>query len=114
MKTIKKINAFAIGLPLFLLLTFIFNAERAWALALLSTIITGFLQVLIGIKMHMFPEYKKQISIYLISVIIYFVFFLFYFNFNGSLRNSIYLVAGIPIVLAIYLTVIIHKPIPKL
>src|SRR4051812_32251219 len=108
MKTIKRINTFAIALPFLILLTIPILKQDAIALSLISTIVTGFLQLCISVKMLMDDRYNKRILAYIITVVLFFV--LWFINhligYNDMISYSLLL---IPFLLAIYLSVIIYK-----
>jgi apolipoprotein N-acyltransferase len=108
MKTVKKINTFAISLPLVILITYpIFN-QAALLFALLSTMLTGFLQFSIGVKMLVDNPSDKKLQIYMIGVISFFLLWLI--NHLIDYNNFItYLLFPIPLLLAIYLSIIIYK-----
>lgn len=111
MKTIKYINTFAISLPILLgLLGIIINdsAGNYIAYALYSTMLTGFLQVVLGLIL-LFNEPKNQhIIIYLIAVIVFFM--LCYLNATLFDSNKLtYFLFAVPPTLAVYLSVLIYK-----
>lgn len=111
MKTIKYINTFAVLLSFFLgLLGLILNdsAGNYIVLALYSTMLTGFIQVILGLIMFLRNTKNQLIIIYLVSVILFFLFW--YFNvsiFNSDLLT--YVLFIIPACSAIYLTIVIYK-----
>jgi hypothetical protein len=106
MKTLKNLNTVALLIPIVLGLAGFIN-ESLFILAGLSTMITGFIQVLIGI--YFWSLHIKNISIiaYLITVILFFT--LWYYNskisYNDNLTTILF---GIPPLLAICLSVIIY------
>jgi hypothetical protein len=110
MEKIKKINLFAIGLPIIILITYpIFN-EGAIAFSILSTMITGLIQVLISFQMILEKTNNKHLQIYIISVIVFFC--LCYVNSLIDCINFLtYILITFPPILAIYLTIIIYKEI---
>jgi hypothetical protein len=111
MKTLKYINTFAIGLPLILLsIGFIINdAAGNWiGSALFSTILTGLIQVLLGLFLLYKNPKNKHLRIYIVSVI---VFFLLWFIDVKIFYSDIlsYILFSIPLILAIYFSIIIYK-----
>ncbi|EJL66652.1 hypothetical protein PMI10_00230 [Flavobacterium sp. CF136] len=74
MKTIKNINIFALILPFAILFAYPFIQEGAFIFSLLSTMITGFLQFCIGVKMLVDNPNDKKLQIYIAGVVL----FLFY------------------------------------
>jgi hypothetical protein len=112
MKNINYLNYFAVGLPLFILVTYpIFN-EGALVFALLSTMLTGLIQVILGIKMLLDEPKDKNLKIYITIVIL---FFILLFITARMQNNEIikYLLFTFPPLLAIYLSLIINKKAGK-
>nr|WP_294784725.1 hypothetical protein [uncultured Flavobacterium sp.] len=111
MKTIEKLNTFAIGLPMLILLTYPIVKEGALFYALLSTIITGFVQVLLGIKLIFEQPKNRYIQIYIAGVILFFLLCIVQIEiYNEYLR---FLLLSFPPILAIYLSIIIYKKAKK-
>ncbi|CAA9200508.1 hypothetical protein [Flavobacterium collinsii] len=108
MKTIKQLNTFAVGLPFLILITYPIAKEGAFFFSLLSTILTGIIQVLIGIKMILKEPHNRYLQIYIIGVLLYFaVYFISsYFRIYQILNNFL---LAVPPLLAIYLSVLIYK-----
>jgi hypothetical protein len=104
MKVLKFINAFALGLP-FLLAALGFIDEDLWFWAAYSTMLTGFLQVSIALCALIMGHYRNLLLAYFIAVIIYFSGM--YLNVEG------YYLYYVPVLLAIFLTVIIYKTAPN-
>ncbi|WDF62985.1 hypothetical protein [Flavobacterium sp. KACC 22763] len=108
MKIIKKINTFAIALPFTIFLTAIIFGEGAVMLALLSTMLTGFLQFSIGVKMLVENPKDQSLQIYMTGVA--FFFGLWFINnligYNNTLTFTLF---PMPIILAIYLSIIVYK-----
>lgn len=100
MKTLLYCNNFVVLLPIVLgILGFIDNSF--WGLVLISTILTGFVQVIIALY-YIFDNYKDlHIYIYFTGVIVFFTLW-----FTVTLINYI---ACIPPVLALYLTWILYR-----
>jgi hypothetical protein len=108
MNTIKKTNTFALALPLAILLTYPFIQEGALIFSLLSTIITGFLQFCIGVKMLVDNPRNKDLQIYMTGVIVFFI--LWFINIDLDYNDILsYVSFSMPPILAIYLTLIIYK-----
>ena len=108
MKDLNYLNYFAVGLPLGILITYPIYNEGALLFSLLSTILTGLIQVIIGIKMLIKEPNNIHLKAYIFFVISF--FFLWYINstigYINILTNTL---IAIPAILAIYLTVIIYK-----
>lgn len=106
MKTLKITNIIAIGIPL-LLFFFGFIYEIAFYLAAYSTILTGFMQIIIGLIYWSKFKKDKNIKIYFLSVIGF--FFIWYCNENIKYIDELtYPLIATPLILAIYLSLIIH------
>lgn len=108
MKQIYYCNLFAIGLPLLLAIMGIVN-DTLLFFALLSTILTGLIQVVLGVFLFLKNQRNLSVKIYLGGVILY---FLLYFIINAADLNFdsfIYILTLTPVILAIYLTIIIYK-----
>ena len=107
MKTIKKINTFAIALP-FIIAVFAISNENLLIIALLSTMATGFIQVLISLYLLVQEPRNKYLQIYLVIVILFFGLWFINANYHYS-DELIFLLFALPVVLAIYLSIIIYK-----
>ena len=109
MSTIKIINTIAIGTPFaFLFLEVIFRDEGFAMFALLSTMFTGFVQVILGIfLMIRFPKIKYY-QIYIVAVVMFFALWLIgsELNFQDSFS---YFLFSVPPCLAVYLSVLIYS-----
>ena len=108
MKTIKKINAFALGLPFAIAITYPVFKEGALFFAALSTMVTGFLQFSVGVKMLVDNPGDKNLRIYMSGVI----FFFGLWFVNGLIHyNDIitYILFPIPVILAFYLSLLIYQ-----
>ena len=68
----KNANIFAIGLPLLILITYPFFKEGSLLFALLSTMITGFIQVIIGLKLLFDAPSDRHNQIYIGATIAFF------------------------------------------
>ena len=110
MKILKHINTFAIGLPIILLvigLTINDPGQNFIGYALFSTMLTGLIQVLLGLFLLYKNSKNKHLRIYIIAVNLFFL--LWHIN---SLINYLdiltFILLPIPLILAIYLSVIIY------
>ncbi|MEO8773516.1 MAG: hypothetical protein ABI263_04080 [Gelidibacter sp.] len=110
MRRIHYFNIFAIGLPLLLALVG-FISEDFFFYALISTMLTGFIQVVLGIYLFFDDPKDHKIKIYLGCVVTYFSLWLLIGNsaLNSGYLNYILILT--PITLAIYLTIIILKKV---
>lgn len=109
MKAIKIINTIAIGTPLVLLLMEVIFRDGGFAMyALLSTMFTGFVQVVLGLfLMIRFPK-NSNYQIYIAAVVVYFA--LWFIGSGLNLKDSFaYLLFSIPPCLAVYLSVLIYS-----
>ncbi len=107
MKAINYLNYFFVGLPVILGIAGIIH-EVFPILGILATIITGIFQVIIAIKMIIDEPYDRNLQIYITTVIIYFTTWFAFpkIEYIPILKHGLIL---IPILLAIYLSVIIYK-----
>jgi len=100
MKILKIINTIAILLPLIIFGTYPIFKDDALFWSIYSTMLTGFLQVIIGLVIWIKDLKNTFIQLYLLGVIIFFI--------GVSITNS-----GIfwlmPPILCIYLSNIIYK-----
>ena len=80
--------------------------------SLLSTILTGFIQVLIGIKMILKEPRNLYLQIYIIGVLLYFSIYFISLYFRIYQILDIFFL-GVPPLLAIYLSVLIYKKANK-
>lgn len=111
MKSLKNLNSIAIGLPITLLLIAIIINDAAgnWiGFALFSTLLTGFIQVLLGLFLWYKNPKSIHLRIYINSVIL---FFLLWFINAEIIRSTLftYALIPIPLILAIYLSILIYK-----
>ncbi len=108
MKIIRYINTFAIALPFLIAFTYPIIEEIAIVFSLYSTMLTGFIQVILGVVLFINNPKNKFIKAYLISVLSFFA--LWYFNMNVYYVNFLTnFLIPIPLILAIYLSVLIYK-----
>jgi hypothetical protein len=107
MKTLHRLNCFFVGLPIALgLIGIIFN--DLFFLALLSTMITGLGQLLLGLFLLIKEPKNKFLHFYFLGVFLFFG--LCYFNDKFRLEDSISLILfSLPTFLVMYLTIIIYK-----
>lgn len=107
MTTIKYINTIAIGIPLILTILSIID-NGLIILAIYSTIITGVIQVLLGLIILIKEPRNKYIIIYFLVVIAFFS--LWYFNVKIIYSDLLtFTLLPIPLILAIYLSILIYK-----
>lgn len=108
MKIVKIVNTFAIVLPFIILLSYPFFGGNSVVYSLLSTMMTGFIQVALGIYLF-FKKYKQEkIIIYLVSVATFFIAWFIVVQINGlDLLGSILVI--VPPTLACYLSNIIYS-----
>lgn len=106
MKAIIYFNYFFVGFPLALGCLGLIDGKFLFY-GLLFTILTGAFQVVTGIGLFLKNPHEILIQIYLLTVIIY---FMFWFFVNNSILGVLfeYVLFGIPILLAIFFTVILH------
>lgn len=98
MKAIKNLNIIALSIPLFISLFALFE-NGLFVLALLSTMITGAIQILLAIKYWQEHPKNVLIKIYFLGVTLFFLLLYFY------VTNWIWC---LPPLLCIYLSVLIH------
>lgn len=98
MKLLKILNTIAIGLPIILALLGLFD-NGMFLYALLSTMATGFIQVVIGILFWIKETQNQFIIGYLIGVLLFFI---------GIHFTSITTLWILPPILCIYLSLIIY------
>ena len=107
MKTIKYWNAFAIGVPIVLLLLGCIS-EGFLVYAAVSTMLTGLIQVIIGLKMLFNDPENKQLQIYGGGVALFFMTWII--NAGLDYIDIItYTLVPIPFILLVYLSVIIYN-----
>lgn len=100
MRTLKYTNGFALSLPLLLgLIGFVDN--DFWFFALLSTMITGFLQVLVALLLLFWIPKNIHLYIYFFFTVLFFVLWL-----GFKIEDEVYI---LPPALAIYLTYILYN-----
>ncbi|MFN4028026.1 MULTISPECIES: hypothetical protein [Flavobacterium] len=108
MKTIKSLNAFAVGLPFFILITYPFFSESSLIYSILSTMITGFIQVVLGLYLLFNEPKNSKLQLYIAAVVSFFS--LWFINAQIGYYDALtFILFGIPALLAFYLTYIIHQ-----
>ena len=111
MKILKYINAFAIGLPMLLLIIGLTINDPAgnWiGFALFSTMLTGLIQILLGLFLFFKSSKNKHLRFYIISVILFFA--LWFINIQINYLDFLtFILTPIPLILATYFSLIIYK-----
>lgn len=108
MKIIKYINTFAITLPFLITSTYPIIGETAIYFSLYSTMITGLIQVILGIILLINNPKNKFIQFYIVAVILFFTGW--YFNQNINYLDFIsFILLPIPLILATYLSILIYR-----
>jgi hypothetical protein len=108
MKTLRYINTFAVGLPLLILATYPLTNDGALIYGLLSTMITGFLQVCIAFKMLYDGIRDKCIYVYFGGVTLFFILWHYFAGPSYNTTSSLF-IFSLPPVLAIYLSVLVYS-----
>jgi hypothetical protein len=107
MKAIRYWNTFAIGLPIILL--FLGCISEAFLFyAAVSTMLTGLIQVILGLLMLFKNPNNRYLQIYAISVGLFFMTWII----NAGLDYIdivTYILVPIPFILLVYLSVIIYN-----
>lgn len=107
MKVIKYLNTFAVGLPILIVLFGLIDGNYIGT-ALVSTMLTGFVQIILGLLLLYYNPKNKNLQIYIATVILFFS--LWYFNMNIFYSDFLtFFIYPIPLLLAIYLSIIIYK-----
>jgi hypothetical protein len=107
MKAINFTNYFFVGFPILLCGLGLLDMSFLF-FGLLFTILTGTFQVLTGISIFLKNPRDVWIQMYLLAVILYFSFWHF-LNFTIFGISFEYALFAIPIILAIYFTIILHR-----
>lgn len=106
MKTLKYINTFAVSLPLIILLSYPFIEEYAFMYSLLSTMVTGFLQVLVALKILYDGVCDRKMYFYLAGVTLFFILSNNYGpDYNPALT---FFTFSLPPLLAFYLSFLVY------
>jgi hypothetical protein len=108
MRTIKHLNTFAIGLPFIILMSYPIFKESALFYSLLSTMATGFIQVILGLYMLFNYPNDRKLQFYIGSVATFFTLWFIndYIDYHDVLTLILFF---IPPLLAFDLTFIIYK-----
>lgn len=107
MKAIRYWNTFAIGLPIVLL--FLGCISEAFLFyAAVSTILTGLIQVILGVKMLFENPENKSLQLYTGSVGLFFCTWVINAGLN-YIDTITYILIPIPFILTVYLSVIIYN-----
>jgi hypothetical protein len=111
MKNLNYLNYFFIGLPLFFCLIATINIGFL-SYAMLSTILTGLFQVVIGLKILADEPNDKGFQIYATSVVLFFISLIVICKMElYDLLN--YFLFGIPPFIALYFSIVIYKKANK-
>jgi len=107
MKAINYFNYFFVGVPIFFCLIAIADLVFL-SYAMLSLFATGIFQIIIGLKMLADEPNNKNLQIYATSVLLFFISLIVICKMElyGFLN---YILFGVPPVIAIFLSIIIHK-----
>ena len=84
MKNILRLNLVFVLLPIILCTIGLFY-EKILFIGMLTTLITGVFQVIIGLKMLADEPFDKKLHLYFLGVIIYFILF-FFSNYMNDWR----------------------------
>lgn len=111
MKNLKLINSIAIAIPLIFFL-YGFIEETGFYISIYSMIITGILQLIIGVVYWI--KFKNDLNIKIYYTLVLLFFSLWYFNENIFYIDKLTRpLISIPPILAIYLSIIIYKKANK-
>jgi hypothetical protein len=111
MKNINYLNYFFVGVPTILCLIGTLNDSFLF-FGLLTTILTGFFQVTIGLKMLIDEPNNKSLINYIVGVLTFFILW-FIISIIEYQNPMFYILISMPPILAIYLSIIIHKKATK-
>lgn len=107
MKAIKYLNTFAVGLPILIGLFGLIN-ENYIGTALVSTMLTGFIQVVLGLLLLYYNPKNNYLQLYMVTVILFFL--LWYLNAEHIYSEYLtFFLIPMPLLLALYLSIIIYK-----
>lgn len=108
MTALQKMNTLALAIPLTIAITAPIFKEGAIIFALLSTMLTGLIQFSLGVIMLIDNPKDTKIQVYIAAVALFFA--LWFFNSFVGYNNFInYVLVPVPLILAIYLSVLIYK-----
>ena len=113
MTTIQKINTFALSLPLVILASYPVFKEEALIFALISAMITGFIQVIISFFLLAKNPKNKWYQFYILAVISFFVLWYYSTTIQNNNDHITYILLATPPILAIYISVIVYKKVNK-
>lgn len=108
---IKTLNTIAIGIPIILAsIGYLTNdlSGNYYGFALFSTILTGLIQIILGIILLFKFKYNKHYKIYVVSVIMFFLLCIVSTQIN-KIDYYTYSLIYVPPLLAIYLSILIYK-----
>ena len=107
MKNLKLVNSIAIVIPIFFLL-YGFIDGIGFYLSAYSMVITGLLQLIIGVIFWI--KFKKDLKIKIYFTLVLLFFSTWYFNENIFYIDKLtWPLISTPAILAIYLSIIIYK-----
>ena len=107
MKDLKLINTIAILIPVSLFIAGFIN-PLGFYLSIYSTILTGLLQIIIGIKFWL--KFKNNISIKIYFFLVMVFFCLWYFNTNVNYIEALnWPLLSTPLILCIYISIILYS-----
>jgi heme/copper-type cytochrome/quinol oxidase subunit 4 len=78
MKTIEKINNFAIALPIIGILFYPIFKDVAFAFSIYSIVLLGLIQIILGVIMLLKYPFDKHTRLYIIAIILFFITWYFY------------------------------------
>ncbi len=108
MKYLKILNTLAIGIPIMILVTYPIFKDGALFWGLFSMMLTGLIQVIVGLILLLKDPRNCYFISYILIVILFFG--LGYFNMNVYYSDFLtFLLFPIPLLLAIYLSILIYK-----
>ncbi|MDI1318300.1 hypothetical protein [Flavobacterium sp.] len=111
MKTVKILNAIAISLPIvlgFIGIGINDSTGNYFAYALYSTMLTGFIQVLLGIFLLYNDPKNIAIQLYIATTLLFFLtWYLEVELFHTDIL--VYILVPIPLLLALFLSIVIYK-----
>lgn len=107
MKDLKLINTIAILIPVSLFISGFIN-PLGFYLSIYSTILTGSLQIIIGIKFWL--KFKKKIPIKIYFLLVMIFFGLWYYNTNIKYIDILtWPLTSTPLILCIYISIILYS-----
>lgn len=108
MTALQKMNTLALAIPFAIAITAPIFKEGAIIFALLSTMLTGLIQFSLGVIMLIDNPKDTKIQVYITAVVLFFILWLFnsFIGYNNFIN---YVLVPVPLILAIYLSVLIYK-----